>query len=255
MRFVLGNNRVAPLGETVGKHLLTRFLSGFHQAGIFTAHHAAAIFMNRAHEIAKQLVDFIQPAVVVEVVGFDVRNEHRSGVEIRKRLIALVSFYHIVFAFSAMSIRTVSANDAADKERGIEAHGIKSGSQHRRSGGFAMRAGNSQRIMADTQRSQHLGTMPDGQVAFLCFDELSVVFENSSRNHHYVGIEPFEIGCALTDKDLDARLAQLLGIAAFAKIRTGHFHALFLCNTSNTAHANSANTDEMNFINAMLRHE
>lgn len=154
-----------------------------------------------------------------------------------------------------MRIRTVGTNDAADKERGIEAHGIKSGSQHRRRGGFAMRTSNSQCIVPNAQRSQHLGTMPDGQVAFLCLDKLSVVFKNSSGNHHYVGIEPFEIGRALTDKDLNARLAQLLGIAAFAKVGTGHFHALFLCNTSNTAHANSANADEMNFINAILCHE
>ena len=86
--------------------------------------------MDRSHEVAKQLVDFIQPTVVVEVIGFDIRNEHRSGVEIRKRFIALVSLYHIVFAFSAMCIRTVGANDAADKERGVEAHGIKRGCQH-----------------------------------------------------------------------------------------------------------------------------
>ena len=108
--------------------------------------------------------------------------------------------------------------------------------------------------MADAQCSQHLGTMPDRQIALFCLDELGVVFENCGGHHHNIGIEPFKIRCALADKYLNARFTQLLGIAAFAKIGAGHFHALFLCNTSDTAHANSADADEMYFINAILRH-
>lgn len=83
-----------------------------------------------------------------------------------------------------------------------------------------MRAGNGQRIVANAQCSQHLGTMPDRQVALFCLDELGVVFENSGGHHHNIGIEPFKIRCALTDKHCNARFAQLLGIAAFAKDRS-----------------------------------
>ena len=117
-----------------------------------------------------------------------------------------------------------------------------------------MGAGNRQRVMPNAERSKHLGTVPDGKVASLCFFKLRVVLQDGGGNHYHIGLKPFKVGGALTDENLHTCFAQLLSVTAFAQVGTGYLHTLFLGNARNAAHANSANADKMYFVNAMLRH-
>ncbi len=115
-----------------------------------------------------------------------------------------------------------------------------------------MRAGNRQRALPHPKGGEHLGAVPDGDVAAFGFFELGVVLQDSGGNNHHIGVQAIEVFGLLADEDLNARFAQLLGITAFAQVGAGNFHALILGNMGNAAHADATDTDEMNFFDAIL---
>ena len=210
---------------------------------------------------ANLLVDLVEVAVVVQVVGLDVRHEHRARRQVRERLVALVGLHHVVPARPRVRVRAVGAHDAADEERGVLAHGVQHAGQHGRRGGLAVRARHGKRLQVAAQVREHLRTVPDGQAPLLGGDELGVVVQDGRGHHHHVGrgvVAPGaarQVGRVVADAHVDAGGLQLLGVAALLEIRPAHAQALVEGDARDAAHAHPAHADEVNRFYALCVHD
>ena len=80
--------------------------------------------------------------------------------------------------------------------------------------------------------------MPDGQAARLGGGEFGVVVEDGG-GHDDHGVSLGDVRRIVADVHLDARLAQLLGVAALLEVGAAHAHALVERDASDAAHADA----------------
>ena len=248
VRLVRGDAHVARIREAVGEQALSGGASHAHERLVLAAgHHHAAVVGHRPDERGELLVDLVEVAVVVEVVGLDVRHQHGARRQMHERLVALVCLHHVMGARSRVRVRAVGAHDAAYEERRILPHAVQHAGQHGRRGGFAVRAGHRERLERASQIGEHLGAMPDGQAARLGGGEFGVVVEDGG-GHDDHGVSLGDVRRIVADVHLDARLAQLLGVAALLEVGAAHAHALVERDASDAAHADASNADEMYLV-------
>ena len=241
---------IEALAKTIREEIAACRASDLHERLVFTADDDGTAFGRRGDERLELLMDLIEVAIVVKMVGLDVRDEHRRRRKVPEGLVGLVGFDHVVAARARMRVATIAAHDAADEERRVDAHLVKRTRDHRGGRRLSVRAGDGHRVEPNSQTGKHLGAVPDGQATLLRRDELGVVVEHRRRDDHDVGAvigarAGNVAGRMLPDGNFDARFLQLACIAAFLHVRTSHGHALVVRNARDAAHAHATDTDEM----------
>ena len=123
----------------------------------------------------------VEAAVVLEMIGLDVGDDHPVSVELDERPVALVGLddEHAPAAdgSSGPEIPEVAAHD----ERRVEARGPQRRGEHRRGRGLAVRAGDRDRLPRRGDRGQDLGPSEHRDPPTAGLDELRVVVGNGGR--------------------------------------------------------------------------
>ena len=89
--------------------------------------------------------------------------------------------------------------------------------------------------------------MHDGKVAPASLDELGVVLQDGRGNdHRHIAVG--DVRAVLADEHRDARIAQLLGVAALLDVRARHGHALVVGDPGDAAHADAADPDKVKLL-------
>ena len=106
-----------------------------------------------------------------------------------------------------------------------------------------MRTANRNRMTEAHQLGQHFGAAHDRQQLFACSNQLGIVLLDRRRNDNNFGIA--DVFSLVADKDLNAFFTQALHIGAVGLVRALYMIAEIVQHFGNTAHADAANSDEM----------
>lgn len=146
------------------------------EARIVGADDGRAFVGNQGEEIGECLVNRLETTVMVKVIGFDVGHERDMGREVDERTIRFVGLDNVIVARSALGVRVIAIDRAADDEARVKPHAIDGGREHGRCRRLAVRTRAGKRLLALPQRRQRLGTMPDGNTTATSFGKLRVLF-------------------------------------------------------------------------------
>ncbi len=184
---------------------------------------------------------------MVQVIRLDVRDDGRRRGEVGEGLVGLVGLHHIRAPPTGMGVGAIGPHNAADEEGGIVAHGVQRAGEHGRGRRLPMGARHGQRVQIAPEASEHLGAVHDGKVAPASLDELGVVLQDGRGNdHRHIAVG--DVRSVLADEHRDARIAQLLGVAALLDVRARHGHALVVGDPGDAAHADAADPDKVKLL-------
>ena len=122
-------------------------------------------------------------AVVVEVVGLDVRDDRDLGRERQERRVALVGLGDEDVAGALVGAGAGGGEVAADRERRVEAAVLQRDGEHRRGGGLARGAGDGGQPAPAGQRGERRGAVLDGEAALAGGGELGVALPDRGGHH------------------------------------------------------------------------
>ncbi len=119
------------------------------------------------------------------------------------------------------------------------------GSNHAGGGRLAVRTGDSDAVFHAHQLGEHFGAGNHRNQAAMCFDHLGVVGLDSCGGDHDIGLDnvlrPVPVG------NLPTQFRQPPGDIRLPEIRPRHFVTEVEQNLGNSAHADAADADEVNF--------
>ena len=230
----------------------TRAVSELGQTRRVAANDNGAGLAHELHELNERGLDLFEGAVVIQVIGFDVGNDHDIGIEIQKGAIGLVGLAYKVLARAVATVGVVTLDDTADQEAGVEAHAIEHGGAHGRRGRLAMGSRNGDRRMAMSQSGEHLCARPNGNAELASADQLGVRLGDSGGDNHHVGLHLVDGFGLVADMNIDTSTRELANIARGLKIGTRHNIAALMQNEGDTAHAGAANPDKVGALERRL---
>lgn len=203
---------VVALGKAVGKHVTARRLGELDQMRVLAADDDGAVLAHQAHEFGESCLDLLDTRVVIEVVGLDVGHNDHVGVQEQEGAVGLVGLGDKVVTRAVLAVRVIALDDAADQEARIQTHAVEHGGAHRRRGGLAMRAGNSDGSVAVAQSREHLGTGPHGNAQLASAHELRVGLRNSGGDNNHVGLDLVDRGGLMAHMHLHTSAGKLADI-------------------------------------------
>ena len=106
--------------------------------------------------------DVVEIAVVIEMVGLDIRDDGDRRRQQQKRPVAFVGFENDEVAFSQPGIAADRVEQTADNDGGIEARPVQNRRDHRRRRRFSVSAGDRDAVFKPGKFSQHLGARDNG---------------------------------------------------------------------------------------------
>src|SRR5882724_6481384 len=165
---------------------------------------------------------------------------------IEEAAIAFVCFDDKIFAFAETGGGSGLVKFAANDERRIKMRGSENACNHRGRGGLAMRAGNGNAVFEAHQFGEHFRARDNWDFALVRFDNFRIVGLNRGRNHDDVRILDVRSFVAFVNRG--AEILKALGCGGRLGVRAGNGIAEREQHFSDTAHADAADSDEMNAL-------
>ena len=169
-----------------------------------------------------------------------------DGRVIKKAAIAFVGFDDEIFAFTEASGGSGLVEFAANDERRIKMRGSENARDHGGRGCFAVCAGDGDAVFEAHQFGEHFRARNDGDFAPVRFDNFRIVGLNRGRNDDDVRI--FDVRSFVAFVNRGAEILKALGCGGRLCVRAGNVIAECEQNFSNAAHADAADSDEMNAL-------
>ena len=198
-------------------------------------------------EDAERLHDGLEAAVVLEMIGFHVRDDGDLWTQLMEAAVIFVGFDDNEVAFAALGIRRDVAQHPADDDGRIEPRFFQDHGNHRGGRGLAVGAGYADGPFAIDQFAQHFLALDDRYAALLCGLHLDVAtFDRRSDDDH---VHALKVRGVVSDRDVDAAAGQKIGRRRRFQVAARYHHAPVGEDLSNATHSDSANADEMNVLN------
>ena len=207
------------------------------------AHDGEAVERQVADQREKGVLDRIEGAEMVEVLGIDVGDDGDVDREPQERAVAFVRLDHHPFAGPKPGVGSVGVDDAAVDHRRIEPGGVQQRRHERGGGGLAMRAGDGHALLEPHQLGEHLGAADDRNAPRPRGRDLGIVALHRRRDDNHGSRA--EIGLVMADEHRRALLAQALDIGVVAQVRTLDLMAEIEQHFGDARHADAADPDEM----------
>ena len=195
------------------------------------------------HELDERVLDPVEAAIMVEMLGIDIGDDRDRAVEPEKAAVAFVGLDHHPFAVAESRVRPVIVDDAPVDDGGIDAACIEHRRDHRGGRGLAVRAGHRDSGFEAHQLSQHLGAADDGDAVLQRQIDFGIAALDRGGGDHHGGVP--QILRLVADHHLDAALAQAFDDIAFGNVRTLHLVAQIVHHLGNARHTDAADADEM----------
>ncbi len=236
---------VVALLKAVGDNAAARAARELGQTRGVAADDHGAVLAYETHELSEGALNLLKGAVVVKMVRLDVGDDHYVGVEVEEGAVGLVRLGDKVGAVTVLAVGVKALDDTADEEARILPHAIEHGGDHGRGRGLAVRARHGNGGVALAECREHLGTGPHGDAELARTGELGVGLGDSRGDDHHVGAHLVDGGGGVTDVDIDAGTRELADVARGLEVRTRDRKTALVQDERDTAHARTANTNEM----------
>ena len=217
------------------------------QQRIVVAGNDHSIEGHAVHELEKSFFYVPHVAVAVHVLAIDVGHDRQDRRQLQERTITLVGLSHQVLRLSQAGIRSHGVDAAANYDSGIEATRGQHCGHHGCCCGFAVHAGDGNAVLQAHQFGQHLRTLNDRDVHVVRFGDFGIFRGNRGTGDN--DLSPRDVFSAMSFKDGCAEARQPLGHGGTFQIGAGNLVAKIEQHLGNAAHANAADTYEMNTLN------
>ena len=125
--------------------------------GMVDAQHRGAVEGHVLDELDERVLDLVEAAVMVEMLGIDVGDDRDRAVEPQEAAVALVGLDHHPVALAEPGVGAVAVDDAAVDHRRVDPAGVEQRGDHRGRRGLAVGAGDRDGRLQPHQLGQHLG--------------------------------------------------------------------------------------------------
>ena len=205
------------------------------------------------HIGAESLDDVVEIAVKIEMVRVDIEDDGEGRIVIEDIRLKFTRFGDEVFATADKHIAANFVEIPADENGGIGVGVDENFRNHAGRRALAVRAGDGDGVYVIAhERAEENAAAHDGHTRFSCGDEFFIVVRDGVGVDDEIGI--LNIVTALADDQVDAALAEHLGMFVLLAIRTGHEIVLRIEQRRNSRHGHSADADKVNVRVAFLIH-
>ena len=215
---------VGVLGEAVRLHAQVRALAA-HAGGqgpgalVVGAADEQAVGGQQRGEGVERLVDRLDRAVVVKVVGLDVGDHHDVGLVVHERGVGFVGLGDKDLAGAVLGVEAEAGDVGADR-KGRGNPGLAQHEGDQRGGrGLAVGAGHGDDVVALHGRGQSLGAVQDPQAARNGLVVFRVAGLDDRGDHHGVGIA--QVFGRVADVDARPGLAEVVEHRKFLGVGSG----------------------------------
>ena len=207
------------------------------------AHHRETVEGHVLDELAVGLLDLLEPAVMLEMLGIDVGDDRDRPVEPKEAAVAFVGLDHHPVALAEPGVRSVAVDDAAVDDGRVEPARVEHRGDHRRRRRLPVRSGDRDRLLHAHQLGEHFGALDDRQAPLDRRFDLGIAAADGGGDDDDGRVA--EILGFLADHDRDAELAQALDDIAFRDVRALHLVAELVHHLGDARHADAADPDEV----------
>ena len=212
--------------------------------GMIEAQHRRAVEGHMFDELHECVLDPVEVAVMVEMLGIDVGDDRDGAVEPQEGTVGLIGLDHHPLALALARVRAVAVDDPAVDHGRIDPAGVEQRGDHRGRRRLAVGAGDRDAGLEAHQFGEHFGAAHHRNPALQREIDLGIAALDRGRGHDDRGVA--EILRAMTDRDVDPFVAQALHDIAVGDVGALHDIAEVLHHLGDTGHADPADADEMN---------
>ena len=205
------------------------------------------------HIGAEGLDDVVEIAVKIEMVRVDIEDDGEGRIVIEDIRLEFARLGDEIFASADEDITANFVEIPADENGGIGVGVDENFGNHAGRRALAVRAGDGDGVYVIAhERTEENAATDDGHTRFSSGDEFFVVVRDGVGVDDEIGT--LDIVTALADDDVDAALAEHLGMFIFFAIRTGHVIVLRIEQCRNPRHRDTADADKVDMRVFFLIH-
>src|ERR1051325_10279684 len=179
----------------------------------------------------ERILDSLEAAVVLEVIGLDVRDDGDLGMELVEGAVVLVGLHDQEVAAAALGIAAEVAAHAANQNGRIEPCLFEHGGDERRRCGLAVRAGDADGALAVDDLAEELFALHDADAAGAGGIELAAVSSDGAGDDHEGGA--VDVRGVVAGDDVDAALGEKVGGGGALQVAAGDAESLAAQDLSN----------------------
>ena len=205
-------------------------------------------------ETEERVFEGAHPAVVVEVVGVDVRHDGNARVEMEERAVALVGFGNqpVALANHGTARSPCAALYPAANECGGVVSRFDEDMRHKRSRSrLAVSSRYRDALFSAHGFGEHFRARDDGDPSAPGFDDLRISSVDRGRANDDVGF--LQMGRVVSDADLNARRAQVVDHATGGEVRTTDFESTVVHQFCDPAHADATDSNKVQMFDPVLQ--
>ena len=237
----IGVLRLAEGDDALLRRDLAQAAVDVRRTGVVRRHHDELVrLLGEGHE---GVLERLERAVVVEVIGVDVRDQGDRGVVEQERAVRLVGLDDEQLAASRLRALSERGDDAAVHEAGVFAEAEQTGDDHAGRRGLAVRAGDGDETLAADQPRQRLRPVQHRDALLERQLVLRVVLPQRAGDHERVGVA--DVRRVVADRDGGAESAQRVDVRRVPHVRPGHGVTGLQEQPRDAAHPRTADTDEV----------
>jgi hypothetical protein len=201
--------------------------------------HAVGVHLER-------ILDGGQVGIEIEMLEVDVCDDGDRRGQVHELAVAFVRFGDDVAAAAQARVAGERAHLAAHDHGGIEAALRHYRCDQRRGRGFSVRTADCHRVFETQELGKHFAARNDGNALAPGFDDLGVVGLDGTGIHHDIGARDMAAFVPLPDRRTHFREARR--DIGRLHVRAAHVETQVQQHFGDAAHADAADTDEMNAL-------
>src|SRR6266566_648438 len=233
-RSSIGNDRTLHAGN-----------DGLH-VGLIDTENRRTVKRHAIHKLDEGVLNVFERGVLVEVFAINrsYHSDHRR--EHQEAAVALIRFHDKIFAFAKPRGSARLVDFPADHKRGVKMRGRQHRSNDRGRSGLAVRASHGDSVFQPHQLGKHLRARNHRKLVLVGFDDLGIIHSHSGGS--YDDVRAFDVGSFMPFIDCSAHVLQPFGDGRWLDVRAGHRIAERKEHFGDAAHADAADTHQVNAL-------
>jgi len=216
------------------------------ELGVVNAGGDGAVEGHFVHEVEVGALDVGHVAVAIHVFAVEVGDDGEDGGEFEEGAVAFIGFGDEVLGGAEAGVGAEGVDASSDYDGGVKAAGGEDRGDHGGGGGFAVHAGDGDAVFEAHEFGEHFGALDDGDFAGVCFEDFWVEGTDGGAGDDNCGVA--DVGGCVALVDGGAEGGESIGNGSAAKVRAGDGDAEVEEDFGDTAHADSADADEVRVL-------
>src|SRR6266853_310860 len=198
------------------------------------------------HKLGGGVLNILERGVLIEMFAINRGHNRDHRREHQEAAVALVCFHYKIFSVAEPRGRACLVDFPADHKRGVKMRRRQHRGDDGGRGGFAVGTGYGNSVFQAHQLGEHLRARNNGNFHFVRFDDFRVVGLHGGGSHD--NVRAVGIGSLVTFVHGGAEILETLGNRGRLGVRAGNRIAERQKHFGDAAHANAADTYEVNAL-------